>query len=93
MRRARLLAAGAERLGLSGRALHRVLRVARTIADLEGARRSRQGTWPRRCSCGGHSRHGGTVAARHHRAPRGPGGHARAAAPSLRRVTHVALCA
>jgi magnesium chelatase family protein len=31
----RLLAAGAERLGLSGRGLHRVLRVARTIADLE----------------------------------------------------------
>jgi magnesium chelatase family protein len=33
----RLLAAGAERLGLSGRGLHRVLRVARTIADLEGS--------------------------------------------------------
>jgi magnesium chelatase family protein len=31
----RLLAAGVERLGLSGRGLHRVLRVARTIADLE----------------------------------------------------------
>jgi magnesium chelatase family protein len=33
----RLLAAGAERLGLSARGLHRVLRVARTIADLEGS--------------------------------------------------------
>lgn len=31
-----LLEAAAERLHLSGRALHRVLRVARTIADLEG---------------------------------------------------------
>ena len=31
----RLLAAGAEKLSLSGRGLHRVLRVARTIADLE----------------------------------------------------------
>jgi magnesium chelatase family protein len=32
----RLLAAGRERLALSGRGMHRVLRVARTIADLEG---------------------------------------------------------
>ncbi|MCC7461043.1 MAG: YifB family Mg chelatase-like AAA ATPase [Gammaproteobacteria bacterium] len=32
----RLLAMGAEKLRLSGRGLHRVLRVARTIADLEG---------------------------------------------------------
>jgi magnesium chelatase family protein len=32
----RLLAAGRERLALSGRGTHRVLRVARTIADLEG---------------------------------------------------------
>ena len=30
------LAAAATRLHLSGRAVHRVLRVARTIADLEG---------------------------------------------------------
>jgi magnesium chelatase family protein len=30
-----LLEAAAERLQLSGRAVHRVLRVARTIADLE----------------------------------------------------------
>lgn len=33
----RLLEAAADRLHLSGRAIHRVLRVARTIADLEGA--------------------------------------------------------
>lgn len=32
-----LLEAAAERLHLSGRAIHRVLRVARTIADLEGS--------------------------------------------------------
>jgi len=32
-----LLETAAERLQLSGRAIHRVLRVARTIADLEDA--------------------------------------------------------
>jgi magnesium chelatase family protein len=35
----RILAAAMERLGFSGRALHRVLKVARTIADLEGTDR------------------------------------------------------
>ncbi len=34
----RLLAGAAERLGLTARAYHRVLRVARTIADLDGER-------------------------------------------------------
>jgi magnesium chelatase family protein len=34
---ARLLQEGVDRLGLSARAYHRVLKVARTIADLEGA--------------------------------------------------------
>lgn len=33
----RHLAAAATRLGLSGRAVHRTLRVARTIADLDGS--------------------------------------------------------
>jgi magnesium chelatase family protein len=32
-----LLRMAADRLGLSGRAYHRILRVARTIADLDGA--------------------------------------------------------
>jgi magnesium chelatase family protein len=36
-----LLAQALGRLGLSARATHRVLRVARTIADLEGAARIR----------------------------------------------------
>jgi magnesium chelatase family protein len=37
-----LLEAAADRLQLSGRAVHRVLRVARTIADLDGSRDVRQ---------------------------------------------------
>ncbi|HEY9119878.1 MAG TPA: ATP-dependent protease, partial [Marinobacter sp.] len=34
-----MLSAAMERLGLSARALHRILRVARTLADLEGQER------------------------------------------------------
>jgi magnesium chelatase family protein len=37
-----LLEAAAERLQLSGRAVHRVLRVARTIADLDASDPVRQ---------------------------------------------------
>ncbi len=37
-----LLAAAIDRLGLSARAFHRILRVARTIADLEGSARIRR---------------------------------------------------
>ena len=38
----RLLRMAADRLGLSGRSFHRVLRVARTIADLEGSPQVRE---------------------------------------------------
>ena len=48
------LQAAATRLGWSARSFHRVLRVARTIADLGGAAtRSRPRTSPRRSSTGG----------------------------------------
>jgi magnesium chelatase family protein len=38
----RLLEEASERLGLSARGIHRVLKVARTVADLEGSRRVRR---------------------------------------------------
>ncbi|SNC77054.1 magnesium chelatase family protein [Marinobacter sp. es.048] len=38
----RLLTGAMEKLGLSARALHRILRVARTLADLEGCEKLRQ---------------------------------------------------
>lgn len=43
-----LLMRAADRFGLTARAYHRLLRVARTIADLEGADTVRAPTWPRR---------------------------------------------
>ncbi len=55
-----LLAQARARLQLSARGVHRVLRVARTIADLDDAaghwNAPRMLTWPRRCNCGARSR-------------------------------------
>ena len=34
----KLLTSSAERLGLSGRAFHRIIKVSQTIADLEGSK-------------------------------------------------------
>ncbi len=50
---AQFLQTAAARLGWSARGFHRVLRVARTVADLAGsAAQSRSRTWPRRSSTG-----------------------------------------
>ncbi len=46
----RLLERSAERLHLSARAFHRVIRVARTIADLAAPTRSRPNTLAKPCS-------------------------------------------
>ena len=47
-----LMKAAMSQMQLSARAYHRVLKLARTIADLAGAERSRRSTWRRRCSIG-----------------------------------------
>ena len=47
-----LIKAAMRQLNLSARGYHRVLKLARTIADLAGATGSRPSTWPRPCSTG-----------------------------------------
>ena len=58
--RPRLMSAAMSQLQLSARAYHRILKLARTIADLAGQRAHRPAaTWPKRCSTG---RGGGELA-------------------------------
>ena len=45
-----LMKAAMSQLQLTARAYHRVLKLARTIADLAGSETIEPGTWPRRCS-------------------------------------------
>ena len=47
-----LIKAAMQQLGLSARAYHRVLKLARTIADLAGSEAFEARTWRRRCSIG-----------------------------------------
>ena len=44
-----LLRDAADSMRLSARGYHRVLRVARTLADLDGAEKSAAYIWPKRC--------------------------------------------
>ncbi len=45
-----LIRTAMSQMNLSARAYHRILKLARTIADLAGASKSRRRTWPRRCN-------------------------------------------
>ena len=47
-----LMQSAMNQLQLSARAYHRVLKLARTIADLAGVRTSDRLTWRRRCNTG-----------------------------------------
>ena len=47
-----LMRMAVRQMDLSARSYHRVLKLARTIADLAGEERTRCSAWPRRCSIG-----------------------------------------
>ena len=71
----RMLGAAVERLGLSARAYGKVLRVARTIADLDGVDGGRaRPTWPRPSACACSTAAVARRARRESRSPDGPRG-------------------